>query len=517
MKKPILIAGAIMMFVNIMVLAPSCKHELPDPCATNKIELTIDKSDVIPKKSKGTITVAAIGGKDFKFSLNGGAYQSDGKFSELLAGSYVLMVRNSWGCQDSATVDIGTVNLCDGVTVGVTAKIVNATSGKTDGSLTVTASGGTTYQYSIDGKNYQSSGTFSNLAAGNYTITVKTENDCVGTANFTVGANDPCAGITVKVTTTQTDPTTGQSNGKVTATATGGSGFTYSLNGGAYQTSSSFSGLASGSYSITAKNANGCTGSTTVTLGSNNPCTGVTVTVTTTLTNPTAGQSNGSISVSASGGSGFTYSLNGGAYQSGTSFSGLAAGSYTITAMNSTGCLGTTTVSLSGANPCASVSIIVSGTATQVVPCSSPAVNGTITASATGSTGFTYNINGGAYQSSTSFPNLVAGTYTVGAKDANGCSGTTSVVVAPQPSGPKFAAVRTLITNRCSGSGCHMNGGSAAGYNFDSDCSILTYWSKINSAAVTNKSMPKSPQSPLTSTEMQSITDWVNAGHGYNN
>jgi len=517
MKKPFLVTAALLLALTISIFTPSCKHEIPDPCATNKIELTVAKTDVIPKKSNGSITVSAVGGKDFQFSLNGGPYQSNGNFADLLAGAYRLLVRNSWGCQDSTTIDIGTLNLCNGVTVGVAGKVTNATSGKSDGSIVVTATGGSTYQYSIDGKTFQASGTFSGLAAGNYTITVKTENDCVGTAIVTVGASDPCAGITVKVTTTQTDPTTGQSNGKITATATGGSGFTYSLNGAAYQTSSSFSGLAAGSYSITAKNSNGCTGSTTVTLGSNNPCTGVTITVTATPTNPTTGQSNGTISVSASGGSGFTYSLNGGTYQAGTTFSNLAAGSYTITAKNSNGCLGTTTVSLTGADPCASVSITVSGTATQVVPCSSPAVNGSIAVTASGSSGFTYNLNGGAYQAGTSFTNLTAATYTVGVKDANGCSKTTSVVVPTQPSGAKFAAVRTLITNRCSGSGCHTNGGSAAGYNFDSDCSILTYWSKINSAAVTNKSMPKSPQAPLTTSEMQSITDWVNAGHAYNN
>ena len=145
------------------------------------------------------------------------------------------------------------------------------------------------------------------------------------------------------------------------------------------------------------------------------------------------------------------------------------------------------------------------------------APNGTITLAATGSSGFTYNLNGGAYQTGASFTNLAAGTYTMGVKDGNGCAKTTSVVVPVQPSGPKFAAVRTLITNRCSGSGCHMNGGSGGGYNFDSDCSILTYWSKINSATVTNKTMPRSPQAPFTTAEQQAITDWVNAGHLYSN
>ena len=60
-----------------------------------------------------------------------------------------------------------------------------------------------------------------------------------------------------------------------------------------------------------------------------------------------------------------------------------------------------------------------------------------------------------------------------------------------------------------------MNGGSAGGYNFDNDCSIVQYWSKINSTSVTGTNMPKSPQAKLTTAEKQAITNWINAGHLY--
>ncbi len=62
-----------------------------------------------------------------------------------------------------------------------------------------------------------------------------------------------------------------------------------------------------------------------------------------------------------------------------------------------------------------------------------------------------------------------------------------------------------------------MNGGNAAGYNFDADCSIVSYWNQINGATVTGtlKKMPLSPQAALTAAEKQIITTWVNAGHRY--
>ena len=51
--------------------------------------------------------------------------------------------------------------------------------GKSDGEIVVSAAkGASPLMYSIDGVNFQSNGTFSDLEANNYTITVKDANDC---------------------------------------------------------------------------------------------------------------------------------------------------------------------------------------------------------------------------------------------------------------------------------------------------------------------------------------------------
>jgi uncharacterized membrane protein len=62
-----------------------------------------------------------------------------------------------------------------------------------------------------------------------------------------------------------------------------------------------------------------------------------------------------------------------------------------------------------------------------------------------------------------------------------------------------------------------MSGGSAAGYNFDADCSVVNYWNQINGATVTGKlkTMPLNPQPALTAAEKTTITNWINAGHTY--
>jgi len=490
-----------------------------DPCAGITVAVTTTTVQPIIGSSNGSITAAATGGSGFTYSLNSGAYQSSGTFTGLAAGNYTITAKNSNGCSGVTTVALSATDPCAGITVAVTTTTVQPTTGSSNGSITAAATGGSGFTYSINSGVFQSSGTFSNLATGNYTITAKNSNGCTGVTTVALGSTNPCAGVTITISTTTVSPSSGLSNGSITATATGGTGFTYSINNGAFQASGTFSNLAAGSYTITAKNSNGCTGATTVTLVAINPCAGITVNVTTTTVNPFTGLSNGSITASATGGTAFTYSLNNGTYQTSGTFSNLAAGSYTITAKNSDGCLGSAVVTLTATSPCASTNITLTAVILNTTPCITPAANGGITVTASGSTGFTYNINGGTYQASNVFSSLVAATYTIGVKDVNGCTKSQAFTVGVISSGPLFAQVRTLITTRCSGSGCHMNGGTAAGFNFDPDCSIVTYWNDIHQTTVLytpgRVKMPKSPQAFFTAAEKAIITNWVNAGHRF--
>lgn len=518
MKQRLFVQVKLVAIILTLALG-ACRHEIAtgDPCLNNTITMTVTKTDATGGANNGTISATTTGGADFRYSLNGAPFQDTGYFANLQPfQTYNLVVKNSWGCTDTAQVAINVNDPCAGVTVVVTATTTAAVNGQTNGAVTATATGGTGFTYSINGVTYQASGTFSNLAPGNYTITAKNANGCSGVTQVTVGNTNPCAGVTIGVTTTQVNPGTGLSNGSITVTATGGSGYTYSLNNGAFQASNVFSGLATGNYTVTAKSAAGCTGSASVALGATNPCAGVTVSVTLAKTDPALNQSNGTITATATGATGFTYSLNGGTYQASNVFSGLAAGAYTVTAKSSAGCLGTGQVTLTGVNPCNNITITLTAATVNYAPCVTPAT-GKITLTATGSTGFTYSLNGGVYQASNVFSTLVAGNYTVSAKDQNGCLGNNTAVVGSSAAGPLFTAVKNIILTRCSGSGCHTNGGNAAGYNFDNDCSIVSWWSKIQSSSVTGTNMPKSPQPKLTTAEKTAITNWINAGHLYTN
>lgn len=220
------------------------------------------------------------------------------------------------------------------------------------------------------------------------------------------------------------------------------------------------------------------------------PCANVTVQVNISKTDPSAGSSNGSITATASGGSGFTYSLNGGAFQSSGSFSGLGAGSYTVTARNSDGCTGTATAVLSDQTICNSINISVTTSVVNVVPCSSGGNNGSIQVTASGSSGFTYSINNGAFQSANVFSSLAAGTYNIVVKDVNNCTKSTTATVGTAQPGAQFTAMKNLIVSRCSGGGCHLNGQAGGGVNFDNECNIITRASQINNQCITLSRMP---------------------------
>lgn len=159
-----------------------------------------------------------------------------------------------------------------------------------------------------------------------------------------------CSGITISVTATVTDADAGSSNGALSATGSGGSGtLTYSINGGAFQSSGTFNGLAKGAYTVTAKDSKGCTGSASFTVSENNACAGSTITVSATSTSSDPCSASGSITATAGGGTTFTYSLNGGAFQSSNVFANVAAGAYTVTAKDGLGCSKNTNVTVAAA------------------------------------------------------------------------------------------------------------------------------------------------------------------------
>jgi mono/diheme cytochrome c family protein len=160
-------------------------------------------------------------------------------------------------------------------------------------------------------------------------------------------------------------------------------------------------------------------------------------------------------------------------------------------------------------NSCASKTIVVNAGTTNAAGCT----GGTITATASGSTNFTYNIDGGAFQTSGTFSNVSAGDHTIIAKDGEGCTKSASVTVTASASGPLFAAVKAVIVANCNS--CHTGAAAQGGQNFGSDCNIVNAAARIKARAVDGNPsfMPQGGQ--LNTADKQKITNWLTAGGKY--
>ena len=416
------------------------------------------------------------------------------------------------GCSKGGSTPPPTPNPCAGITVVVTGT-TTATSTPTaaNGSITASASGSTGFTYSLNGGTAQASGTFSGLTSGSYSVTAKDVNGCSGTQTFTV-TSTPCPSITVTAIITQTT-TPAASNGAIVATGAGSTGFTYNINGGAFQASGSFTNLVVGSYTIVAKDLNGCTGSNafSVTAAS---C--PTINLSTTPTNtagPTA--TNGTITATATGGvAPHTFSKDGGTtFQATGTFNNLAVGTYVVVAKDVNGCLSATVNTVVGAT----CPVITAGTATtNTIKCESN--TGSITISASGSTGFMYNLNGGTFQASNIFAALAVGNYTYGVRDMNSCVIGGNATVNQAPAGSLFLAVKAVLATNCATPGCHSLPTPQSGLNFADDCTIVGQGVRIKARAVDSNPSQMPPSGPpLSAVDKQKIIDWLNAGGKHNN
>lgn len=363
--------------------------------------------------NNGTITITASSGTaPYEYSINGTTFQSSNIFTGLATGTYNVYVKDAIACYANSPVSITAKPRPT-----VTAFSVAAACGNNDGIIVATGASGTTpYTYSIDGTVFQSSNTFTGLAAGFYTITIQDASNCTNTTGISV-AN---LGAPVITSTPVVTAKCGNANGSITVNATGGGGsYQYAIDNLPYQAGNIFAGLLPGTYIVFVKDINGCVVSKPVLVANvNGP-----QTLTAAVVNAACGLNNGTITATATGGTApLSYSIDGSFYQPGTAFTGIAAGSYTLYVRDANLCVKTLPVTL----------LNLSGPTLSALssPASCGRSDGTITATAAGgTTALTYSKDGVVYQASNIFTGLAANIYRIWVKDARGCKDSVNVTV----------------------------------------------------------------------------------------
>jgi len=143
-------------------------------------------STPITCNTNATITTSANGGwgaLEYQLEDTAGgvhtAYNNDPLFINVLAGDYIVFVKDANGCiiQENRTI---------APVVVPTINIVADTECYTAlGNISITATGTGTgpLQYALNGGAYQDSGTFANILPGNHSVTVKDAYGCEVTSN----------------------------------------------------------------------------------------------------------------------------------------------------------------------------------------------------------------------------------------------------------------------------------------------------------------------------------------------
>ncbi|MBL4654423.1 MAG: T9SS type A sorting domain-containing protein, partial [Bacteroidia bacterium] len=350
-------------------------------------------------------------------TVNGGTgpidyYWSEGStttsITSLMAGIYEVSVVDAAGC---IVTDWYYLDEPDTLKLYGWVWDVSCNNG-TDGSIDVSVSGGTS-NYIYAWSNGSTEQSLNGVGAGVYSITVMDANGCWETAWDTI--TEPSTPVSVIAVSMEVSCKDG-SDGSASATAAGGTGgYTYEWNTAAQ--TQSIANLSAANYTVTATDANGCKAGVATAVGE--PSTSVTVAVTADDASCN-GADDGSISASGGGGTGtLSYAWSTGA--TGSSIGSLAPGNYGVTVMDDNSCSATGTAAISQPD-----SLIL--TMGKTDESDSTANDGTASADLTGGTKpYTYSWSNGATKDS--LTGLDAGTYTVTAADANGCSKISSVTV----------------------------------------------------------------------------------------
>jgi len=357
--------------------------------------------------SNGEATVSVSGGTaPITYSWSQNPALNNSTASNLAAGSYTVTATDANGCQ--AILPIGIAN--EGAPTVTLNSSTNATCGGTNGAISVSASGGTgvlNYTWSHNGA--LNSGDATNLGAGNYFVTVTDENNCIDVEAIVI-TNIP--GPTLSVTGI-TAANCGGPTGSITVSPAGGTApltYSWSHNGGL--NSPNATGLVPGLYTVTVTDSNLCV----FTIDATVVATPVPTLLVTAENPASCGQSNGSATVSASGGVGpYNYSWSHNLALNANAASNLATGAYTVTVTDNNGCTASVAVNVPTLN--AAVLNLVS-----TVNSTCGIDNGTATISATGGNGaITYAWSHNIGLNSTNATGLAPGNYTVSATDATGC------------------------------------------------------------------------------------------------
>ncbi len=268
-------------------------------------------------------------------------------------------------------------------------------------------------------------------------------------------------GTSLTVSLSSTTETCTAADGTATASLSGSGGtgtISYAWSNGA--SGAAITDLPAGTYSVTASDEAGCMGTASISVNQNS----VVLNVTTMVTDETCTANDGTATASATGGTAaYSYSWS----NSGSTalISGLMTDTYTVTATDANGCMGT-------ANAVVNQNVITLSPTISVTDAICTADNGTAMVSVTGGTG-AYSYGWSTSGSTAMLSGLSPASYSVTVTDGNGCQGTTSATVGQENISLSLTGSSTLSSGSDGTATASASGGTAA-YDYSWDNGGMT-------------------------------------------
>ncbi|MEI2738764.1 MAG: gliding motility-associated C-terminal domain-containing protein [Chitinophagaceae bacterium] len=457
--------------------------------------------------NNGTITVnSSTGTAPFTFSLDGGAFTAGTlpyTFTNLAPGNHTVVVRDVNNCVTNTI----TINITTGTGVTASTSFTQATcAGVNNGTITVNVTAGTApFTYQLGANPPQASNVFTGLAPGTYSIIVTDAAGCTRTLSRTVTAG---SGINANAVPSATS-CNGAANGSITVTPTSGTApYTFTLDGGtpvAGAAPFTFSNLSAGAHTIRVTDAAGCvTNIINVNIPAG-PALAATAAANATSCN---GATNGTITVTPTNGNApYTFALDGAAPVTGAApytFTNVTAGPHTVVMTDAAGCV-TGTINV---NVTAGPALITTASKTDVL-CNAGATGTiTVTQPTIGAAPYEYSLDGITWQSSNNFTGLIAGTYTVYYREANGCQGTLSITVNEPTALTASAAMVPVVCNgQNNGIITVTSGGGVTPYDYSIDGGATWQTSNVFNVVAGSHTVIIRDANNCTTTQTISVTE----------
>ena len=399
---------------------------------------------------------------------------TDEDLSALYAGVYFVTINDANGCVHEQSVDVNEPGAfaVNGITSAFPGGYNVSCAGANDGSIFISASGGTApYYYSWNGPGAYSAITnyIGDLLPGTYDLTLTDQNGCQTLRTYTITQPPPVhVGLVPALVGNGNVSCIGSADGSIDALVAGGvQPYTFIWTGpnGFTASTEDITGLVAGNYILEVHDLLGCSDVADIDLNEPAPLSIDLV--------PTLFPGGGGVSCGGSADGEIDLSITGGnapysshwtgpnAFQSNAfDLSGLAAGTYTVTVTDANGCSEAAQVVLTTPVPIA-INVAVSQYGNGYnVPCQGSAA-GTISITTTGGGGgYMYAWSGpNGFTSSDSDPTgLVAGLYQLLVTDVSGCSAGASVTITE----PTMVGITGTLSDAGNGYqvGCSGNDGA---------------------------------------------------------